>query len=285
MAMTANDLWKIQRHLCGLDHVNRIIKMTAYRPCILVLILAGILCSGPLSPASARWSGSIGTGFSRTQRSGDLGLGTQGFGPVLVDVDLSPSDFDDVTDTSFGIDLALSDGTWMVDFSLDLLDLEDNAPELLSDGVTIRSNMGFDTISVELTVGRNVYESRWVDLGLHGGLRYDRQELSVDLSQGTDTERTEADESWLDLLIGASADVPFAEKWLWSNKFNVGFGGSEGTWFASTGVTWRFHAHWSTEVYGEFTAVDYENGGRENTDWYRYDVDEFTWGANVLFHW
>ena len=203
----------------------------------------------------------------------------------MMDVDLSPSDFDDATNASFGIDLALTDGTWMVDFSLDLLELKDNAPELLADGVTVRSGMDFDTTSVELTVGRSVYTTPWVILGLHGGLRYDRQQLSVNLFQGTATERKDVDETWVDLLIGASADVPFAQKWLWSNKFNAGFGGSEGTWFASTGVTWRFHAHWSTEVYGEFTAVDYKNAGRGDPDWYRYDVDETVWGANVLFHW
>ncbi|SCY61403.1 hypothetical protein [Desulfoluna spongiiphila] len=259
--------------------------MAKNRACVLTLLLIGFLIPVTVPPAAARWGGSVGTGYSRTQRSGDLGLGTQGFGPVLVDVDLSPSDFDDVTNASFGIDLGLTDGTWTIDFSLDLLELEDNAPERLADGITVRSKMDFDTTSVELTVGRSVYKTRWVTLGLHGGLRYDRQKLSVHLSQGTTSEQTEVDEAWLDLLMGGSADVPFAEKWLWSNKTNVGFGGSEGTWFASTAVTWRFHPHWSTEIYGEFTAADYENGGEEDTDWYRYDVDETIWGANVLFHW
>jgi hypothetical protein len=43
-----------------------------------------------------------------------------------------------------------------------------------------------------------------------------------------------------DILVGLSADVPFAEKWNWNIKADGGFGGSEGTYLAPTCITWRF---------------------------------------------
>lgn len=253
-------------------------------PKYLLIVFAGFLAVVFGTPAYAEWNAAIGTGISRTQVKGDQGVGTERLGPVLTGVDLSPGDFNDLMKSSISMEVSMTDGTWMVDFSAGLQEFEDRSFTLLSDGATLRSNMDFDATSAEITVGRQVYRHPWVVLGVHGGLRYDRHKLSVDLRRGATTERVNVDENWTDVLIGMSADIPFAEKWLWSNKMNGGFGGSEGTYFLSSGVTWRFHPRWSTEVYGDYTAIDYENGKKGDTDWYVYDVDEFIWGLNILFH-
>lgn len=247
-------------------------------------VFAGFLTIVFRSPVYADWNAAIGTGISSTQVKGDQGVGTFFLGPVYTGVDLSPSEYNDFMKSSISMEVAMTDGTWMVDFYLGLQQFEDNGFTLLSDGSTLRSNMDFDATSGEITVGRKVYRHPWVVLGVHGGLRYDRHKLSTDLRRGGTTERVRVDESWTDVLIGLSADIPFAEKWLWKNKMNGGFGGSEGTYFLSSGVTWRFHPRWSTEVYGDYTAIDYENGKKGDTDWYVYDVDEFIWGLNILFH-
>jgi len=93
------------------------------------------------------------------------------------------------------------------------------------------------------------------------------------------------DESWTDILIGLSADVPFAEKWNWNIKADAGFGGSEGTYLASTGLTWRFYGGWSGTLFGKFVAVEYENASKGDPDWYLYDVDESTLGLTITYNW
>ncbi|WP_300668016.1 hypothetical protein [Desulfoluna sp.] len=251
----------------------------------LLIVLSGWLVIDFSTPAYAKWKGAIGTGISRTQVKGDQGVGGDFFGPVLTGVDLSPSDFNDQLNTSIAMDLSMTDDRWMVDVSLGLQEFEDPSFTRLSDGATDRSNMNFDTTAAEITIGRPVFRHPRVTLGVHGGLRYDRHKLSVDLTQGATTENVNTDENWTDVLIGISVEIPFTEKWIWSNKMNGGFGGSEGTYFLSSGVTWRFHPRWSTEVVGDYTAINYENGHRGDTDWYLYEVDEFIWGVNVLFHW
>jgi hypothetical protein len=250
----------------------------------LLNIFSGLLIIGFGTPAYADWNASIGTGIYSTQVIGDQEVGTVSLNPVLIGMDLSPSEYNDFMKSSVSMEVSMTDGTWMVDFSLGLQEFESRGLTRLSDGATLRSNMDFDATSGEITVGRQVYRHPWVILGVHGGLRYDRHKLSVDLRRGAITERVKVDESWIDVLIGMSADIPFAEKWLWKNKMNGGFGGSEGTYFLSSGITWQFHSRWSTEAYGDYTAVNYESGNKGDTDGYLYDVDEFIWGINVLFH-
>ena len=92
-------------------------------------------------------------------------------------------------------------------------------------------------------------------------------------------------ESWIDALIGLSADVPFAEKWIWNIKGDVGFGESEGTYLASTGLTWRFYGGWSATLFGKYVAVEFENDSKGDSDWYLYDVDESTLGLTILYNW
>ena len=86
-------------------------------------------------------------------------------------------------------------------------------------------------------------------------------------------------------LIGLSADVPFAEKWIWNIKGDVGFGESEGTYLASTGLTWRFYGGWSATLFGKYVAVEFENDSKGDSDWYLYDVDESTLGLTILYNW
>ena len=78
--------------------------------------------------------------------------------------------------------------------------------------------------------------------------------------------------------------VPLAEKWVWNNRVDAGFGGSEGTYSANTGVTWRFYKGWASTLYSKYTAIEFENGNRGDADWYLYDVDEFGVGLAVLYN-
>jgi hypothetical protein len=93
------------------------------------------------------------------------------------------------------------------------------------------------------------------------------------------------DHDWTDAIVGATVNVPLAQKWTWNTRFNAGYGGSEGTYFASTGVTWRFLNNWSTSLIGRYSAVEYENGSEGNSDWYYYDAEESALSLNILYNW
>jgi hypothetical protein len=195
-------------------------------------------------------------------------------------------------ETAFGFGGYATDGKWMIQYSFGMMELEDDPSVVLpSDaplypGATVSSELGFDSTGAELTVGYPIYECTSLIVRLHAGARYTEHELDADVFlDGTPVLSRDIDEDWTDALFGISAGVPFAEKWMWNNKFNVGFGGSEGTYFAQTGITWRFLEHWSTSLYGKYTAVEFENGSKGDSDWYLYDVDEFGLGLSVLFNW
>jgi hypothetical protein len=239
--------------------------------------------------AHADWSFGIGTGIFRVNYDGDLGFNTSIDDvdtPVELDVDLDADDVSDVMETAFGFGGYATDGKWMFEYSFGVLDLEDDPSRTLPGGVTVSSDLDFDKTNASLTVGYPIYHDDSLIVRLHGGVRYTDHELDADVAiDGTPVLSRDIDEDWTDALVGISADIPLAEKWMWNNKFNAGFGGSEGTYFGYTGITWRFLKHWSASLYGKYTAVEFENGSKGDSDWYLYDVDEFGVGLGVLFHW
>lgn len=253
-------------------------------PTYLLVMLAGVLVLGFGTPVRAEWESAVGTGISITSVKGEMGAGTALFGPVSTRVDLSPSEYNDLVNSSFAIDVSLSDGTWRVEILARRLGFREDADRALTDGTTVSSDMDFVTTSAEITVGHPVYRSPAIVLGVLTGMRYDRHKLSVTLARGAAFQRKNSDKTWVDALIGVTADIPLAEKWTWNNTVRAGFGGSDGTTVLTTGVTWRFHPRWSTELYGHHTAATYENASRGDEAWYLYDMDETVWGVNVLFH-
>jgi hypothetical protein len=167
-----------------------------------------------------------------------------------------------------------------------VLKLEDDPSGVLPGGATISSKFGFDVTGGELTIGYPIYHGPSLIVGVHGGARYTKHELEADVAiDGTRVLSIDIDEDWTDALVGISAGIPFTKTLIWNNRFNAGFGGSEGTYFGYTGLTWRFLKHWSASLYGKYTAIEFENGDKGDSDWYLYDVDEFGVGLSVLFNW
>jgi hypothetical protein len=150
----------------------------------------------------------------------------------------------------------------------------------------VSSEFGFDVTGAELTVGYPIYHEPSAIVRVEGGVRYTKHELDADVAVGgTPVLSRDIDEDWTDALAGISVGFPLAEKWIWNNRFNAGFGGSEGTYFGYTGLTYHFLKHWSATLYGKYTAVEYENDSKGDADWYLYDVDEYGAGFNVLVTW
>jgi hypothetical protein len=241
------------------------------------------------SAANAEWRFGIGTGFTRISAVGDLGLHTNAAGPVRFDVDLDTNDISDMTRSAFGLKGYAADGAWMIQYTLSVLDLKGDGTVTPADGNTLSMNMESDITNGELTVKYLLYEGRHVRLGLLTGARYSNHELQSVTSRvqpdGTMASSRDISEEWTDFLLGFTIGSRLGSTCNWSNRFDAGFGGSEGTFSFSTGITWVFFRQWSGTLWGSFITVDYDNGNRGDADWYAYDINETRVGIAVLYNW
>lgn len=253
------------------------------------IALLSLAASSLLSVAHAEWNYGVGTGPVLLNAKGDEGfnLGIGGIGPVTLDVDLEPDDFSDAAETMLGLGGYATNGQWLFTGTFGLLELEAK-PSKAFGPQTISAELDYDIFSAELTAGYLVHASDRLVVFVYGGVRYISHDINLDLTASgpiSGTRSGSIDEDWVDALIGVSADVILCEQWSWNNRLEAGYGGSDGSYLAQTGVTWRFAEHWSTSLYGSYYAIDYENGSKGDSDWYLYDVDEFGLGLNVMFHW
>jgi len=251
---------------------------------LVILCVLGV-ATGYSTVANAEWHFGIGTGLFRLHADGDEGFHTNIAGPVVLDVDLEPDDFSDLAESAFGLGGYATDGTWLIKYSIGVLKLHDDASRTLSGGTTVSADLDYDITAGELLVGYPVFSGDSFTLRAEGGVRYINHDIDLDVAVNSTPLSRSIDEDWTDALVGLSLAVPFAEEWSWDSHVNYGFGGSEGTFGAQTGISWRFFTHWSATLYGKYTAIDFENGSRGDTDWYLYDVDEYGAGLSVLFNW
>ncbi len=186
--------------------------------------------------------------------------------------------------SAFGFGGYATDKTWMIQYSFVNLELEGEASRMVG-ATRVSAKIGFDITGGELTVGYPVHRSTSLRLGVLGGMRYTKHELSSEITVGAQQRKRSIDNDWTDALIGLTIGVPFAEKWVWNTRLDAGFGGSEGTYSGSTGVTWRFFKNWSTNLQAKYQAIHYENGSKGDSDWYLYDVDESGVSLGFLYHW
>lgn len=272
------------------DQVGRNQKFASVKKQCFLLVTGLLLINLNTVSVYAEWHFGIGTGPMRLNSKGDQGFHTNLAGPVEFDVDLAPDDFSDLTSSAIGLGGYATDGKWRIQYSIGKLELEDDAGVTTANGSSIHAELGFDITAGELIIGYPIYQSDACTVLFHGGVRYTKHELDSDVTVtvtglGTTRIKRDIDEDWTDAVVGFSADMPFAEKWTWSNRIDAGFGGSDGTYLVYTGLTWRFFEHWSGTLYGKYTAVDFEDGSKGDAGWYLYDVDEFGPGLNILYHW
>ena len=253
------------------------------------LVLPVMLVINFSTTASAEWFFGIGTGIYRLNAQGDQGLHTNLLGPVTFDVDLSPDDIDDLMETAFGLGGYATNGKWMIQASFAMLELVDTVGTTLPGGTSLSAEIGFEATTAQVIIGYPIYYNESLLIRAHAGARYIGHEVSADLSatgaNGTFRLVRTVEEDWTDVLLGLTADVPLAEKWTWSTRVDAGFGGSDGTYFGETGVNWQFHKNWSLNLYGNYLAIEFEEGHKGDPGWYIYDADEFGVGLNILFHW
>ena len=69
---------------------------------IFAVSLIGV-SSANAEQAAKKWFFGLGTGFTFMNAEGDQGLNTASFGPIQAEIDLDPSDFQDLMETGFGL--------------------------------------------------------------------------------------------------------------------------------------------------------------------------------------
>ena len=252
----------------------------------LYMVMAVLCMVGFSSVAWAEWHYGIGTGFTRLNIEGDIGvdIALGGLGPVELEVDLDPDEFSDLVDSAFGFGGYVTDGAWMVQYSLVNIELESSKSQTVG-ATTVSSKIDFDISGAEVTLGHPIIKRPNLVLGVLGGVRYTKHDISTVLTIGALTQSRSLDNDWTDALVGLTLALPFAEKWAWNVRADAGFGGSEGTFTAATNVSWKFHKSWSASLNAKFQAIEFEEGSRGDADWYLYDNNEFGWGASFLYHW
>jgi len=240
------------------------------------------------SAAHAKWSFGIGTGFSLLNVDGTIGFNSPLIsGPVKFDLKFDPDDVNDLMQSAFGFGGYATDGTWLFQYSYGNLELEGEGSTPVG-ASTVSARINFEMTGAEMTLGYPVYKTSSLVTLVDAGVRFTKHEYHNRISASgavTGQRDNNFDHDWTDAIFGVSVIVPFAQKWTWNTRLNAGFGGSDGTYLASTGVTWRFLEHWSAGLVGKYMAVDFENASEGDSDWYLYDVDESTLSLNILYNW
>ena len=251
-------------------------------PALCVLTAAALL---PMSAAHAQWKYGIGTGISAQKAKGTQGFTTLA-GPAEFDVDLDPSDFKDMAKSAFGFGGYATDGTWMVQYSLGYLELEDEASTPVG-ASTVTTKVNFKISGGEATLGYLIHKSPSVAVYLDGGVRYTKHELdsAITVTGAINAQRTrQFSHDWTDLVIGTTISVPLSQQWMWTTRLNAAGGGSDGTYLAQTGANYAINKNWTVGVVGKYMKVKFEDGNRGEPDWYLYDADESSVGLSVLYN-
>lgn len=249
-----------------------------------VVLVAAITFS---SAANADWNYGFGPGGGWTNIEGNQGFNTL-VGPVKYDVSFSPDDLSDMASSGYGLGGYATDGKWLVQYSLSSIELEDTDTAVVA-AHTVNTKINFTTSGGEVTVGYPIRMSSAVATYLDAGLRYTKHELDNLVTISGPTVNTEGksvfSNNWTDAIVGLTINVPLSQQWSWNNRLNAGFGASDGTYLATTGVTWRFHKNWSAALRAKYVNVKYENGSQGQSDWYLYDAEETTGSLAVLYNW
>lgn len=262
---------------------------------IFVMSAAAVTAIVLSAPAAAEWRNNLGTGVAFMNITGDQGWQTPaipvaGSQSLVVPLALNPDDIQDMMESGLGFGGASTDGTWLIQYAFSNLELEQSfrsAPGPVT-GSQLSGSSNFTVTGLEATAGYLVYNSNAVKVFAEGGFRRTKQEFDNQLeSTGAIAfaTRNTFDESWVDALVGVTTNVPLSKQIVWSSRANIGTGGSDETYFLSTGVNWKFADNWATGLVAKYAKVDYENGNKGDSDWYLYNAEESVVGLNLLYSW
>ncbi|MFB3110719.1 MAG: hypothetical protein ACE10G_01680, partial [Gemmatimonadales bacterium] len=120
-----------------------------------------------------------------------------------------------------------------------------------------------------------LYRSGKSSWGLIDGLRYLHQKYESRLTiNGTQIFDDTVDDYWLDAVLGVAHAYSISPRLTWSTQLDYGFGGSDSTTHFRTGFSKVIGSRWILGGGLDFKNIKYEEGDRDDLDWFLYDAKE-----------
>ena len=246
-------------------------------PAMLILALASSISGAAMAePAAAGdWHFGIGTGISSFSLDGDLGFATPR-GGFIRDIDLSNDETSDLVDSAMGANAIASNGRWDILLSYGTVKLEDGNSDLEAE---------WDRTSGEFAVVYNFAQICNHTWGILAGVRYTEHEWTITSPTGV-FPKVKPDEDWTDGIVGLSHVMQINKHWMWRNRIDAGFGDTEEAYLASTALVWHPLDHWQFNLNARYMSTDFgDDKDINDQDFYRYDVDETSFGIGGMFVW
>lgn len=188
-------------------------------------------------------------------------------GPLELPVDMSISDLFDALRFGAMAAYRVENDVWSFEGDVTYMNLgvNQNGPR-----EKVRGELGTEQLTVMASAGRRITPH------LEGLLSLAYFNLSNDLEVRVLEQRLRAsrDADWVDPLIGLAYAVPFAEKWTYSLRGDIGgFGvGSDLTWHLLTTVRRQNTDRFSWYVGYRVISFDYETG--KDSNYQRYNLTQ-----------
>lgn len=229
------------------------------------------------------WKFGIGTGLYGLAITGDGGFNTA-LGPVEFDADLDSGDVRDVLESAVGFGGYAKKDAFTITYSLGTLELENDVSAMRGD-LSGNLKVNYEATKAEVAVDYAFIKEGRNSFGILVGLRYTKKKFNTDLIiDGVPSFSSSVDEHWTDLLLGITHSYPMSQTRVWTTRADVGFGGSEGSLFFDTGMTWAFSKSFAARFYGSIISHDFEEGDKGDPDWFFYDVNEYGLGISLIYN-
>jgi hypothetical protein len=131
-----------------------------------------------------------------------------------------------------------------------------------------KADIDLDQSALEVDVGYEVVER----LVVLAGLRYNDLSVDIEATGPLGTRKASQGESWLDPVIGATYTIPFADRWSFTLRGDIGgFGvGSDFAWQGLGTLRWRASERTSVLAAYRYIQMDYDTG--KNASFFEYDM-------------
>lgn len=222
----------------------------------------------PGAQAAGEWEWSVEPYFMATNIDGDIGTGRFLEGPIEVDT----SDILETLELGGMIHLeAIHSSGWggIADYGFMRLGDKLTGPRDGVNKLTVRQGV-FEGMAFR----RFAAEKGFFDV--YGGIRWwdnkVRLQLALDLPQGQ--PEVTIKEAWIDPVIGVRYYAQLNDKWTLSLQGDIGgFGmGADFTYAVVGGFLYRFNDTFSLDVRYKALWVDYVDGQRSSSDYFKYDT-------------
>jgi hypothetical protein len=143
----------------------------------------------------------------------------------------------------------------------------------------VKADVDVDQSALEVDVGYEVMER----LVVFGGLRYNDLSVDIKTTGPLGTRSGGLGEDWLDPIIGALYTIPFADKWSFTMRGDIGgFGiGSDLAWQGAGTLRWQASERFGVLAAYRYIDMDYDNGAASS--YFEYDMSMSGPALGVVF--